>query len=184
MKSFLEYAVSMIAAKAKVLLVKTILHDRQLGNSDDSKSEFFVWRIGSNSESDLNNRNAGDLLGIAKFFGSDNAEFGQTGDHVFLYRVSNQTKKFGPYQLFRRNSSESSGTMIGRKLEPIKWGIGVDHVRWYSFPANGDWSAKLVKKVPLSICEARAKEFGTYVGADEPMDAVLFYEAATNKKLL
>jgi hypothetical protein len=40
------------------------------------------------------------------------------------------------------------------------------------------------QKVPLSVCEARAKEFGTYVGADEPMDAVLFYEAATNKKLL
>lgn len=180
MKTFREFVAPSLDDRAKNAIHTVILHDHHY--TDDSSVNFFVWRLGTSGS--LDNRNAGDIFGIAKFSSSNDAEFTATGEFLFLFQVTNPSRKFGPYQRYRHGQKQSSDTMIGRSQDPIKWGIGRDYATWYSFPAGGEWSAHVVKKIPMSTLSAMAKKLNTYIGGSELVDAVLFYEAATGKTLI
>lgn len=181
MRTFQEFVAASLDDRAREIIRNVILHDHHY--SDDSGGSFYVWRLGTSGE--LNNRNAGDIFGVAKFSSSDDAEFTATGGSLFLFQVTNPSRKFGTYQRFRHGQKLQSGDLsIGRSQDPIKWGIGRDYATWYSFPEGGDWSAHVVKKIPMSTLKEMAKKLNTYVGGSELVDAVLFYEAATGKTLL
>lgn len=103
-----------------------------------------VYRVGSGRS--LDNRNAGDLSGMAKFLEDaedvDSVQSMGGGDEVTEYEVEFDGD-FGPYQYFRKGKAESGDSpQVGMKK------LGKD--TWYSFPAGGNWKLKKVgRSVPV-----------------------------------
>jgi len=154
--------------------INHILNDPHLS---DQHGKFYVFRMGNGGA--LDNRNAGDILGIAKFSSSDNAEVSATGHAVGMYEVTNKTPgHFGPYTLYRAQSKISGDQhmQIGRQSVPIKWGINRDHAYWYSFPQYGEWSARLVHEVSVSALNQKAKSLGfKYFSENETSDVIIIH---------
>lgn len=115
----------------------------------DSEKSFYVIRVQSKDSNSLAGKNAGDLLGVAQFLDSDHQESISNGDHLGLYKVTNDTAgKFTKYQSYI-SGMKPTGNGIGRMVNPFKWaGIDKNSSTWYSFGKTG-YTASLVKVVPI-----------------------------------
>ena len=107
-----------------------------------AKKKFKVYRVGRGKT--LDNRNAGDMGGLAKFLeDTDDIESVQrVGGDALITEYEVEVDGFGPYQYFR------GGKAPGEPSDLV--GVKNQHGDlWYSFPKGGKWKVKKVgKSVP------------------------------------
>lgn len=114
-----------------------------------SPQKFIVYRVGSRSEADLVNRNAGSLEMIVDFVDEMYEKQMSSGDTLHQYEIT-YDGEFGPYEALMagrvRGSGASGAKLIGR--------TGKASGSWpkvaYSFPAGAKYKAKKLKSVPMS----------------------------------
>lgn len=134
------------------------LNDEKSGGPIAKGTTFHVLRVAHKSEDGLDNRNAGNVPGIASYI--DNAEdyekpsyqnIDAADTHVHVYEV-HVGDDFGQYSQFDKGRGGHAADKVGRTT-PTDAAHGV----WYSFPKGGNWSAKKIASVPLKDIKAHLK---------------------------
>lgn len=114
----------------------------------DTGKEFYVFRVQGKDDNSLAGKNAADLSGVAQFLDSDSQEFTGSGDHLAVYKVTNENPgQFGTYQAVRGEGKTLSDG-IGKRVNEMNWGLAKNESNWYAFGSKG-YTAERVKSVPL-----------------------------------
>ena len=104
-----------------------------------------VYRVDSGKHHNLDNRNGGTLLGILDYLDICEERLLGTGEYLSAFEVLVR-EDYSEYVEFVggkiRISSAQNPTYVGRRVRS-------ENNSWYSFPANGQWTAHKIGSILL-----------------------------------